>query len=290
MSHELRTPLNAILGFSEILLNGMFGPVGSPKYSEYARDIHESGKHLLNVINDILDMSKIEAGHMKINSEMIDLAPLIEESTRLTAIPAQEKHITVRQKVDMGLKMLGDRRAMKQILLNLLSNAVKFTNEGGHIELRARQSDKGLFLTIADTGIGIPKSALGKIGQPFEQVQSQYAKSKGRLQASASPSPDRSSICMAARCAFARGRERAPWCRSTSLSKHRHRNGRHSRPEAFHAETVALKISRIASCVPSPPPQHDDIRQIHRRAQPLHQPDRRILGVKGLIHAKPNDL
>ncbi|MDO1581586.1 PAS domain-containing sensor histidine kinase [Rhizobium oryzicola] len=179
MSHELRTPLNAILGFSEILLNGMFGPVGSPKYSEYARDIHESGKHLLNVINDILDMSKIEAGHMKINSEMIDLAPLIEESTRLTAIPAQEKHITVRQKVDTGLKMLGDRRAMKQILLNLLSNAVKFTNEGGHIELRARQSEKGLFLTIADTGIGIPKSALGKIGQPFEQVQSQYAKSKG---------------------------------------------------------------------------------------------------------------
>ncbi|WP_137132774.1 ATP-binding protein [Rhizobium sp. FY34] len=179
MSHELRTPLNAILGFSEILLNGMFGPVGSPKYSEYARDIHESGKHLLNVINDILDMSKIEAGHMRIHCEMIDLAPLIEESLRLTSIPAQEKNIAVTQRVTEGLHMAGDRRAVKQILLNLLSNAVKFTNDGGRIELRARQSERGVVLTIADTGIGIPKLALGKIGQPFEQVQSQYAKSKG---------------------------------------------------------------------------------------------------------------
>jgi two-component system cell cycle sensor histidine kinase PleC len=179
MSHELRTPLNAILGFSEILLNGMFGPVGSPKYSEYARDIHESGKHLLNVINDILDMSKIEAGHMKIHCETIDLAPLIEESLRLTSIPAQEKSIAVTQKVASGLSMTGDRRAVKQILLNLLSNAVKFTNEGGRVELRARYTQRGVLLTIADTGIGIPKRALGKIGQPFEQVQSQYAKSKG---------------------------------------------------------------------------------------------------------------
>ncbi len=179
MSHELRTPLNAILGFSEILLNGMFGPVGSPKYSEYAKDIHESGKHLLNVINDILDMSKIEAGHMKIHCESIDLAPLIEESLRLTSIPAEEKSIIVTQRLSPDLRMVGDRRAMKQILLNLLSNAVKFTNEGGRIELRARETAKGLRLTIADTGIGIPKAALGKIGQPFEQVQSQYAKSKG---------------------------------------------------------------------------------------------------------------
>jgi two-component system, cell cycle sensor histidine kinase PleC len=179
MSHELRTPLNAILGFSEILLNGMFGPVGSPKYSEYARDIHDSGKHLLNVINDILDMSKIEAGHMKIVCETIDLAPLIEESIRLTSMPADAKSITVTQRVDSGLRMSGDRRAMKQILLNLLSNAVKFTNEGGRVELRAHHSRRGLLLTIADTGIGIPRNALGKIGQPFEQVQSQYAKSKG---------------------------------------------------------------------------------------------------------------
>lgn len=179
MSHELRTPLNAILGFSEILQTGMFGPIGSPKYLEYARDIHDSGKHLLNVINDILDMSKIEAGQMKIKAETIDLAPLIDESLRLTAIPAEEKHIRVEQRVASGLSVVADRRAVKQILLNILSNSVKFTNEGGRIALRARKTDKGVMLSIADTGIGIPQEALSKIGQPFEQVQSQYAKSKG---------------------------------------------------------------------------------------------------------------
>lgn len=179
MSHELRTPLNAILGFSEILTNGMFGPLGSPKYCEYSKDIHDSGKHLLNVINDILDMSKIEAGHLKIETETVDLAPLIEESLRLTAVQAEEKNIAIRQRLSTGLTMSGDRRAMKQVMLNLLSNAVKFTDDGGRVELRACKTERGLALTIADTGIGIPKAALGKLGQPFEQVQSQYAKSKG---------------------------------------------------------------------------------------------------------------
>ena len=179
MSHELRTPLNAILGFSEILLNEMFGPVGSAKYSEYAKDIHDSGRHLLNVINDILDMSKIEAGHMRINCEAIDLAPLIEESLRFITVPAGQKNIRVEQRRGDGLSMNADRRAMKQILLNLLSNAVKFTGEGERVLVRASQVAGNIRLTIADTGIGIPKAALGKIGQPFEQVQSQYAKSKG---------------------------------------------------------------------------------------------------------------
>ncbi|WP_210051628.1 PAS domain-containing sensor histidine kinase [Neorhizobium petrolearium] len=179
MSHELRTPLNAILGFSEILMNGMFGPLGSSKYSEYSKDIYDSGKHLLNVINDILDMSKIEAGHMRIQCEAVDLKSLIEESLRLTSISAQDKAIIIRQRLCDSLDMAGDRRALKQVLLNLLSNAVKFTNEGGKVELRARRLEKGTVLTIADTGIGIPKESLSKIGQPFEQVQSQYAKSKG---------------------------------------------------------------------------------------------------------------
>ncbi|EUB95228.1 multi-sensor signal transduction histidine kinase [Rhizobium sp. CF080] len=179
MSHELRTPLNAILGFSEILANGMFGPLGSPKYSEYSKDIHDSGKHLLNVINDILDMSKIEAGHMRIQCEAVDLKPLIEESLRLTTISAQDKEIAIHQRLCDSLNMVADRRALKQVMLNLLSNAVKFTNHGGRIELRARKLEKGVLLTIADTGIGIPTEALNKIGQPFEQVQSQYAKSKG---------------------------------------------------------------------------------------------------------------
>ncbi len=179
MSHELRTPLNAILGFSEILQTQMFGPLGSEKYDEYSRDIHESGKHLLNVINDILDMSKIEAGHMRISRETIDLAPLIEETIRFTTIPALQKNIHVVQHIAAGLTVVADRRAMKQVLLNLLSNAVKFTNEGGRISLRARKVTGAVTLTIADSGIGIPRDALQKIGQPFEQVQSQYAKSKG---------------------------------------------------------------------------------------------------------------
>ncbi|NTF80477.1 PAS domain-containing protein [Agrobacterium rhizogenes] len=179
MSHELRTPLNAILGFSEILQDQMFGPLGSSRYNEYAKDIHDSGKHLLNVINDILDMSKIEAGHIKLSCEKIDLAPLIEECLRLTSIPAACKNIHVEQSISSGIKLTADRRAMKQILLNLLSNSVKFTNNGGRIAVRTRKVDDAVVLTIADTGIGIPKSALSKIGQPFEQVQSQYAKSKG---------------------------------------------------------------------------------------------------------------
>lgn len=179
MSHELRTPLNAILGFSEILQNQMFGPLGSEKYDEYSRDIHDSGKHLLNVINDILDMSKIEAGHMRLVCEKIDLAPLIEETLRFTTIPAEQKNILIDPNVSSGLTVIADRRAMKQVLLNLLSNAVKFTNDGGRISIRARKVAGAVTLTIADTGIGIPKAALEKIGQPFEQVQSQYAKSKG---------------------------------------------------------------------------------------------------------------
>jgi len=179
MSHELRTPLNAILGFSEILQDQMFGPLGSAKYNEYAKDIHDSGKHLLNVINDILDMSKIEAGHIKLSCERIDLAPLIEECLRFTSIPAAYKNILIEQRISSGIKLTADRRAMKQILLNLLSNAVKFTNDGGRIAVRTRKVEDAVMLTIADTGIGIPKSALGKIGQPFEQVQNQYAKSKG---------------------------------------------------------------------------------------------------------------
>jgi two-component system cell cycle sensor histidine kinase PleC len=179
MSHELRTPLNAILGFSEILQNQMFGPLGSDKYYEYSCDIHDSGKHLLNVISDILDMSKIEAGHLMIQTERTNLSTLIEESLRLVTVAAQAKQISVEQKIVGDLSLMADRRAMKQILLNLLSNAVKFTNPKGRVIVRAKRVAGSICLTIADTGIGIPKAAMQKIGQPFEQVQSQYAKTQG---------------------------------------------------------------------------------------------------------------
>jgi two-component system cell cycle sensor histidine kinase PleC len=124
-------------------------------------------------------MSKIEAGHMKLSCERINLAPLIEECLRFTRIPAAEKNILVEQRISSDIKLHADRRAMKQIVLNLLSNAVKFTNDGGRISVRTRRVGDAVMLVIADTGIGIPKSAMSKIGQPFEQVQSQYAKSKG---------------------------------------------------------------------------------------------------------------
>ena len=179
MSHELRTPLNAIIGFSEILEKGLFGPLGSAKYEEYARDINGSGQHLLGVINDILDMSKIEAGQLVIERESIDLAPLVEEAVRLTSIPAERKRIRIERDIAPGLTMNADRRAMKQVLLNLLSNAAKFTKEGGRISVRARRVSNAVVVTIEDTGIGIPKSAMNKIGLPFEQVQNQFSKSTG---------------------------------------------------------------------------------------------------------------
>ncbi|MBW3098685.1 PAS domain-containing sensor histidine kinase [Pseudohoeflea coraliihabitans] len=179
MSHELRTPLNAIIGFSEILQNRMFGPLGSEKYEEYTDDIHNSGIHLLGVINDILDMSKIEAGQMQLEREPIDIGPLIVETLRLVSVNAERKNIVVEQNIAGDLTAFADRRAMKQILLNLLSNATKFTDEGGHIMLRARKSAGAISLTIRDTGIGIPAAALSKIGQPFEQVQNQFSKSQG---------------------------------------------------------------------------------------------------------------
>ena len=176
MSHELRTPLNAIIGFSELMQSALFGPLGSEKYEEYVRDIHASGGYLLGVINDILDMSKIEAGQFSIDREKIDLAPLINETVRVVSLQAAEKAITVETKVAETLALNADRRAIKQIVLNLLSNAVKFTGEGGHIQLRARKVAGAVTLTIEDNGCGIPRDALKKLGRPFEQVQNQFSK------------------------------------------------------------------------------------------------------------------
>lgn len=176
MSHELRTPLNAIIGFSELMEQGLFGPLGSPRYEEYATDINGSGKYLLGVINDILDMSKIEAGQFSVDREEIDLCPLIKETVRVVSLQAAEKSITVETRIADSMRLYADRRAIKQIVINLLSNAVKFTGQGGHISVRARNTSGALVLTIEDNGCGIPKEALGKLGRPFEQVQNQFSK------------------------------------------------------------------------------------------------------------------
>ncbi|TPM37457.1 ATP-binding protein [Mesorhizobium sp. B2-3-4] len=176
MSHELRTPLNAIIGFSELMEQGLFGPLGSERYEEYATDINSSGKYLLGVINDILDMSKIEAGQFSLDQEQIDLVPLISETVRVVSLQAAQKAITVETRIADALTLFADRRAIKQIVINLLSNAVKFTGQGGHISVRARNTSGALVLTIEDNGCGIPKEALGKLGRPFEQVQNQFSK------------------------------------------------------------------------------------------------------------------
>jgi two-component system cell cycle sensor histidine kinase PleC len=176
MSHELRTPLNAIIGFSELMEQSLFGPLGSPRYDEYANDINSSGKYLLGVINDILDMSKIEAGQFSMEREEIDLCPLIKETVRVVSLQAAQKSITVETRIADSMALFADRRAIKQIVINLLSNAVKFTGQGGRITLRARNASGAMILTIEDNGCGIPKDALGKLGRPFEQVQNQFSK------------------------------------------------------------------------------------------------------------------
>ena len=177
MSHELRTPLNAIIGFSEIMELGMFGPLGAEKYQEYCGDIHSSGQYLLDVINDVLDMAKIEAGRIRLEFEDLALDPLLNEAMRVVSARAQEKKLTLTAKIDPELQLHADRRALKQIALNLLANAVKFTPAGGRITVRGRASDHHIVLSIADTGIGIAADALDKLGRPFEQVESQLTKS-----------------------------------------------------------------------------------------------------------------
>jgi two-component system cell cycle sensor histidine kinase PleC len=177
MSHELRTPLNAIIGFSEIMESGMFGPLGAEKYHEYCGDIRGSGQYLLEVINDILDMSKIEAGRIRLDFEDLNLDSLLAEAMRVVAARAQDKQLELTTRISPELRLRADRRALKQIALNLLSNAVKFTPYGGRITVRGRASNYCITLTILDSGIGIAKDALARLGRPFEQVESQLTKS-----------------------------------------------------------------------------------------------------------------
>jgi two-component system cell cycle sensor histidine kinase PleC len=176
MSHELRTPLNAIIGFSEILESGMFGPLGAEKYTEYSRDIRESGEYLLDVINDILDMSKIEAGGIRLSPEAVELDSLLADCIRVVSTRASEKRLAIKAEVEPAIHLHADRRALKQITLNLLCNAVKFTPDGGAVTVQGRLRGRAVIVGIKDNGIGIPRQALQKLGRPFEQVESQLTK------------------------------------------------------------------------------------------------------------------
>jgi two-component system cell cycle sensor histidine kinase PleC len=177
MSHELRTPLNAIIGFSEIMQTGLFGDLGSDKYRDYAHDIHESGQHLLDVINDILDMSKIEAGRMTIERNDLDFNQLVDDCIRIVAAKATDSGVDLINEIRNLITVNADKRALTQILLNLLSNAIKFTGRDGIVTIRTVVKDKTIQIEIVDTGVGISPEHLEQLGQPFAQVENQLTKS-----------------------------------------------------------------------------------------------------------------
>jgi two-component system cell cycle sensor histidine kinase PleC len=178
MSHELRTPLNAIIGFSEILGTEMLGPLGHGRYLEYARDVHGAGKHLLALINDILDLSKAEAGRFELYCEEMVPADLIQECIKLMRVRAQEAGLVLAAQLSPGLpNLLADRLRMKQILLNLISNAIKFTPEGGRIEISAATDMTGRFiLSVRDNGIGMAPESIPHALEPFRQIASPFAR------------------------------------------------------------------------------------------------------------------
>jgi len=181
MSHELRTPLNAILGFSEIISQECFGPVGSQRYRDYAGDIHASGAHLLSLINDLLDVAKIEAGRMDIAPHPLDPARVFDVALKLISIKARERDQTLAITVEPGAPPLyADERAVKQILINLVSNAVKFTPVGGRIDVVGGKSSNGDFqITVRDNGPGIPPDKVEMIFSPFNQVDNRFDRQAG---------------------------------------------------------------------------------------------------------------
>ncbi len=170
MSHELRTPLNAIIGFSEIMGAELFGPLGHPKYVEYARDVVTSGQGLLELISDILDMSKIESGEIRLEPERLDVASAAAEAIRMAGPRAQDKGVKLLVDVPDDLTASADPRAVKRVLLNLLSNAVKFTERGGAARIRARTHGGFAVVAVEDTGCGIDPADIPKLGKPFVQL------------------------------------------------------------------------------------------------------------------------
>ena len=172
MSHELRTPLNAILGFSEVLQLEQFGPLGAPNYREYAADIHGSGVHLLSIINDVLDMARIEAGRVELDESEVDLKETAQQCLPMLRERAAKGGVELRDELPADLPALwADARAVKQILLNLLSNAVKFTEPGGRVSMSAEfAADGGLALTVSDTGIGIAPEMQARVLEAFTQA------------------------------------------------------------------------------------------------------------------------
>lgn len=176
MSHELRTPLNAINGFSDIMKKEMFGPLGDPRYKEYVSDILFSGQHLLSLINDILDMSKIEAGKMSLNVETLSINEMIGQVIRIVRGRAEDNRLNLIYDETKTQDIHADPRAVKQVLLNLTTNAIKFTPEGGTVRIDVEPKQTGIVISVSDTGIGISEDDLQRLAQPFEQIDSQHSR------------------------------------------------------------------------------------------------------------------
>jgi two-component system cell cycle sensor histidine kinase PleC len=181
MSHELRTPLNAINGFSEMMKDELLGPHAVPAYKSYAADIHRSGQHLLNLINEILDISRIEAGKYELKEEAVSLSSVAEGCCHMVKMRAEGKGLTIVQDYEPGLERLwADERAIRQVCLNLLSNAVKFTPNGGRIVVSTgRGADGGQFIKVRDNGPGIPQEELTKVLSPFGQGSLAHVNAEG---------------------------------------------------------------------------------------------------------------
>ena len=173
MSHEFRTPLNAIIGFSEAMQCELLGPLGNQRYESYVTDIHDSGRHLLSLVNDILDLARIESGKLDLGDEIVSVPEIVDESVRLVRVVAETGGLQLGTDLaDAPRQLTVDRRALKQVLLNLLSNAIKFTPSGGRVSVRvARPPHGGVRIEVSDTGIGMNEEYLARARKPFDQAK-----------------------------------------------------------------------------------------------------------------------
>lgn len=179
MSHELRTPLNAIIGFSDLMAGELFGPIGNQRYVGYVRDIKASGEHLLELINDILDHAKIEAGQFELHETVLELADVLEFTAHMVALHAEQAKLSLHIDCQRGTRLLADERRVRQILLNLLNNAIKYTPEGGHVRVDVEFSASGdLLLIVSDTGIGMSAVDQQRALQPFAQIDNERNRSQ----------------------------------------------------------------------------------------------------------------
>ena len=172
ISHEIRTPLNAIIGFSEVMMQERFGPIGNERYRQYLKDIHTSGGHLVSLLNDLLDLSKIEAGKLELNFANVDLNELTQQSVALMQPQANRERIIIRTSLGSTLPAVtADARSVRQILLNLLSNSIKFTGVGGQVIVSTARSDDGdVVLRVRDTGVGMSEQDIAVAMEPFRQL------------------------------------------------------------------------------------------------------------------------